>query len=584
MYNYFIEKIDEIYNIITAPIDDIFKKMAIKKYKSELDIENNRFSSLYIKLIGKKTGKLNGIVYTPEPISKYMFNSLIEEEDIINNPFIKILDPACGCGDIILTCFENIKEIYAKNIEYINEKHGLNLKVENISKHIIDNNLYCFDIDPIALKILTIDLYEVSNYFNEKNIINRDFLTSKEEEKFHVVIGNPPYIGHKLVDKEYSKSLKEIFKNIYKDKSDISYCFFQAAINRLYKKGKLSFITSRYFIEAPSGEELRKILKEVCTVYKVVDFYGIRPFKNVGIDPVIIFLINDTEASENIEIIKPLKGFKEEKDEFYNSLFLNNGNRYKKFYINKNCLNNKGWILRDTKERLIIDKIEEKSFTNLNNICSSAQGIITGCDKAFVVTREEVENKHLEMDLIKPWIKSSNISRDKIILKDKFLIYSDIINNPEEYPNTINHLKIKQSKLMERRECSKGIREWYQLQWGRKREIFEKEKIIYPYKGTHNTFVLDKGKYFSADIYALILKENVPFTYNYLISLLNSKVYEFYFQSFAKKLGENMYEYYPNNLLKLCIPTMGSKEEYSEEEINEFFGFTKEEIKIIYEY
>lgn len=583
MYNYFIEKIDEIHNIITAPIDDIFKKMAIKKYKCDLGIENNKFSSLYIKLIGKKTGKLNGIVYTPEPISKYMFNSLIKEEDVINNPFIKILDPACGCGDIILTCFENIKEIYEKNLVYINEKHGLNLKVGNISKHIIDNNLYCFDIDPIALKILTIDLYEESNYFNEKNIINRDFLISKEEEKFHIIIGNPPYIGHKLVDKEYSKSLKEIFKNIYKDKSDISYCFFQAAINRLHKKGKLSFITSRYFIEAPSGEELRKILKEVCTVYKVVDFYGIRPFKNVGIDPVIIFLINDTEASENIEIIKPLKGYNEEKGEFYNSLFLNNGNRYKNFYINKNCLNNKGWILRDTKERLIIDKIEEKSFTNLYNICSSAQGIITGCDKAFVVTKEEIEDKHLEADLIKPWIKSSSIKKDKIILKDKFLVYSDIISDPEKYPNTINHLKMKQSKLMERRECSKGIREWYQLQWGRKREIFEKEKIIYPYKGVHNTFILDKGKYFSADIYALILKENVPFTYNYLISLLNSKVYEFYFQSFAKKLGEKMYEYYPNNLLKLCIPTMGSKEEYSEEEINEFFGFTEEEIKIIYD-
>lgn len=583
MYNYFIEKIDEIHNIITAPIDDIFKKMAIKKYKCDLGIENNKFSSLYIKLIGKKTGKLNGIVYTPEPISKYMFNSLIKEEDVINNPFIKILDPACGCGDIILTCFENIKEIYEKNLVYINEKHGLNLKVGNISKHIIDNNLYCFDIDPIALKILTIDLYEESNYFNEKNIINRDFLISKEEEKFHIIIGNPPYIGHKLVDKEYSKSLKEIFKNIYKDKSDISYCFFQAAINRLHKKGKLSFITSRYFIEAPSGEELRKILKEVCTVYKVVDFYGIRPFKNVGIDPVIIFLINDTEASKNIEIIKPLKGYNEEKGEFYNSLFLNNGNRYKNFYINKNCLNNKGWILRDTKERLIIDKIEEKSFTNLYNICSSAQGIITGCDKAFVVTKEEIEDKHLEADLIKPWIKSSSIKKDKIILKDKFLVYSDIISDPEKYPNTINHLKMKQSKLMERRECSKGIREWYQLQWGRKREIFEKEKIIYPYKGVHNTFILDKGKYFSADIYALILKENVPFTYNYLISLLNSKVYEFYFQSFAKKLGEKMYEYYPNNLLKLCIPTMGSKEEYSEEEINEFFGFTEEEIKIIYD-
>lgn len=148
----------------------------------------------------------------------------------------------------------------------------------------------------------------------------------------------------------------------------------------------------------------------------------------------------------------------------------------------------------------------------------------------------------------------------------------------------MKHIGRLKHKLMERRECKRGVRKWYELQWGRKREIFDGEKIIFPYKSSSNRFALDKGNYFSADVYALVLRENVPFTYKYLISLLNSKVYQFYFQSFAKKLGDDLYEYYPNNLLKLCIPTMGEKECLEEEDLHIIFNLSEEEINIIEEY
>ncbi|MGY0372520.1 Eco57I restriction-modification methylase domain-containing protein [Clostridium sp. JNZ J1-5] len=584
MLKIFLDKVDELYNIIDTPIDNAYKIMAIENYKKYFNMNDERFSNTYIKFIEKEKGKENGVVYTPEDIANYMADNILEASEVINNPFIKILDPACGCGDILIACYKKLKSIYESNLEAINKNSSLNIKEQDISKHIVENNLYCCDIDEAALKILTIDLFEISGYMNKNNINNLDFLTDNIELKYDVIIGNPPYIGHKSIDKEYSKKLKSLYKNIYKDKGDISYCFFQGALNRLSKRGKLSFITSRYFIESPSGEELRKILKEVCSLYKIVDFYGIRPFKKVGVDPVIIFLINETDVVDNIEIIKPIHSSRKQKDAFYKSLFLNKGDLYKKFYLSKNLLNNKGWILRDEKERYIISKIEEKSFTHLYNICDSFQGIITGCDKAFVVNSETISKENLEKDIIKPWIKSSYIHKEKADFEDTYLIYSDLIEDQEKYPNVIKHIERQKNKLLQRRECKRGVREWYQLQWGRKKEIFEKEKIIFPYKSSVNRFTLDKGNYFSADVYALILKDNVPFTYEYLISLLNSKIYEFYFQSFAKKLGEDLYEYYPNNLMKLCIPTMGIKEKLNEFELNELFGFNEEEIRIIEEY
>ena len=581
MYDDFIEKINELHNIVTSPIDNTYKTMAIQKYKKLLDLNEEKFSDIYIKLMEKN--KENGVVYTPKQIANYMINNTLGSDDVVNDPYLKILDPACGCGEILISCYFILKDVFEKNLEEINRVNSLDLKKDGIPKHIVKYNLYGFDIDEIALKILGIDMFEISGELSE-NLKEVDFLASNIDVSFNIILGNPPYVGHKSVDKEYSKLLKATYKNIFKDKGDISYCFFQAALNNLTKDGKLTFITSRYFIESPSGEELRKILKEICSPYKIVDFYGIRPFKNIGIDPVIIFLKNKEELNREIEVIKPIHKLKRNKEKFYKSLFENEGNYYKQFYINKNNLNNKGWILRDGRERNIIAKIEEKSFTHLYNICDSYQGIITGCDKAFVVDTKTIKERKLEEDIIKPWIKSSYINKNKVNFKDSYLICSDLINNIEDFPNTIEYISEYKDKLLERRECKKGIRNWYELQWGRKKEIFDGEKIVFPYKSSNNRFALDKGTYFSADVYALVLKENVPFTYKYLLELLNSKVYEFYFQSFAKKLGEDLYEYYPNNLMKLCIPTMGVMDKLSDKELNSFFEFTEEEIKIIEEY
>lgn len=36
--------------------------------------------------------------------------------------------------------------------------------------------------------------------------------------------------------------------------------------------------------------------------------------------------------------------------------------------------------------------------------------------------------------------------------------------------------------------------------------------------------------------------------------LLNSRLYNYYFKSYGKKLGDKLYEYYPNTLLRLGIP------------------------------
>lgn len=581
MCNRFFEKINELYDIILQPLDMIYKKTAIYNYKIMLKIdEKQSFSQEYCRL--REGDKEKGIIYTPEEISTFILENVISDKEIINNPYLKIVDPACGCGNIIIPCFKYLKKIYLENLESINKMHNMNLTVTNIDKHIIYNNLYGFDIDEDAIKILIIDLFDISYNVYEKNFIVKDFLIDLIDKKFDVFIGNPPYIGHKSIDREYSKLLKARYKGIYKDKGDISYCFFQSALEKLKDKGRLAFITSRYFLESPSGEELRKLLINKTSIYKIVDFYGIRPFKKAGIDPVIIFMNNDVLKNNKIEVIKPIKFKNKFKDDFYESVFLKKDNCHKKFIVDGECLDSRGWRLIDKAERNIVNKIEKKGFDLLGNLCSFHQGIITGCDRAFVVDLDVISNENIEIEVIKPWIKSSFIQKNNIFRDSKYIIYSNLIEKEQQYPNAIRHIKNYKERLINRRECKKGLRAWYHLQWGRTQDIFEKEKIVFPYKSNSNRFALDKGSYFSADVYCLTLKNSSIISYEYLLYILNSKLYEFYFKTFAKKLGEDLFEYYPNNLNKLYIPLIEDFEKFKDENLlYNFFGLTEEEIKIV---
>lgn len=516
-------------------------KQSILKQSDKIQSEKSR-----------KDRKGKGVFYTPPEIVERMTEKVLSEVDPAADPYIRILDPACGSGLFLIKAFEVLKDKFEKNYNTIldrNKELEGRLSKDGIGSFIVENNLWGADIDREALDTAGEILMKLAGKECRLNLILCDSLLGGVEGEYDYILGNPPYIGHKQVSGEYKKVLQQLYKGIYRDKSDISYCFLKKGIDLLKEGGSLSFITSRYFMEGPSASGLRSYITDSCTISEIVDFYGNRVFQGAGVAACIITLrkghYGDTIAVlKNKQCINSLKV----------GLFA--AANFEHFTVNRSELKDEGWVILNPEKHEVFSIVEEKGSLVLSDIADSYQGIITGCDRAFIMNRNEIEEYGIEEALLRPWIKNSNISKYNIKAADQFLIYSDFIKSEEDFPNAIKYIANFRDRLKERRECRRGTRKWYELQWGRTNEVFDTPKIVYPFKASGSRFAVDEeGNYCSADVYSLKLKKEYEgrITLEYVAAILNSRLLEFYFKCYAKKISEALYDYYPNTVLRMRI-------------------------------
>lgn len=519
--------------------------------------DNFLVSKNYERNLDIKTKKLNGVYYTPKIIVEYINKKTIENHDIIKNPYPKILDISCGCGNFLLEVYDILYNLIKNNIDKLKEIYGKMFNYNNIHNHILTNCIYGCDIDINAVNILKNSLKNKNSNkrINKINILCVDSLKYEFNEKFDYIIGNPPYIGHKKLEKKYKQFLLENYKETYKDKSDLYYCFYQKIIQNLKKYGLASIITPRYFLESPSGDNLRKYIAKSVSIKELVDFDGASIFKKIGVCSCILTMKKDNKENNKINIYK-LKDENIDFDEVTNLNDFIKSKKFENFTINQNSIN-KEWIILNANERKFYDKLQSKCLYKLEDIATSFQGIITGCDKAFILKKDDEKVNFVDKKILKSWIKNKNIKKYKIENSDYKLIYSNDIDDINKYEYELKCIiSPYKDKLSNRRECLKNIRKWYELQWARDKSLFEQIKIIYPYKCKENRFAIDSNNsFFSADVYSFIIKEEYKseFSYEYIIGLLNSDVYDKYFKINAKKVSKNLYDYYPNKVMKIKI-------------------------------
>lgn len=399
-----------------------------------------------------------------------------------------------------------------------------------------------------------------------------------ENTGFDIVIGNPPYLGEKGNKENFRPVQKtSLGSRFYKGQMDLFYYFFHLSIDLSCKKGNIIFITTNYYITADGAIKLREDIFSRTNPIGFINFNELRIFETaLGQHNLITHLSKNTEFKRLINVfvskgkqmfdLKHVNKFleKEFEDSEYFQLSKENLFEGSKYYIRLGNYSNDSGMS-------IFDKIRKstKSLDELFNINAGIGVTVSKVTKKyidkfpnepyesgdgiFVINKNEAKN--LEKDIVKPFIKNSDIEKYVYKHNEDLLLYVTRNHNIDKYPNVKSHLSKYKSILDDQILEYEESFPWFALNRPRTKEIFEdSDKIILPYRSISNTFAYSNEPIYGSRDVLFITKKTRDYSIKPLLCILNSKLIFFWLYNKGKRKG-NTLELYQAPVSEIPIRT-----------------------------
>ncbi|MBC7265208.1 MAG: Eco57I restriction-modification methylase domain-containing protein, partial [Chloroflexi bacterium] len=381
----------------------------------------------------------------------------------------------------------------------------------------------------------------------------------KTNPGFDVVVGNPPYYGFKIwgSDKCFLIYVQHRYE-VYDWHADIFYYFVELGIQSLKEEtGRLGFITSRYFRRSPSGQKLRRLIAPGLRIF--VDFTDIPVFEDHSVHSSILLYAKSSNDGVFLEATYTPHQLKQIGDAPYQDT------------LRAWLATNKGFVLRG--QALFVEsrplELDQRSICRLGDLVTIRAGMQSGRDKVFVGRIEMGPSGFvgrlpdgalvpLEREIVHVFVKNSDIERYVHVPKRYCLYVPNGLTEKqvlERFPGAHTFLSAYKDELMARRSTFKVVTEDNWWEWMNSTDVhLQPAKLITPYRASENRFSLDTELMLgSIDVTVLALKSTTDVSLNYILGLLNSRLCQHTYHSYAKQLGGGIYDYYPKNLSKVPI-------------------------------
>lgn len=214
---------------------------------------------------------------------------------------ITFLDPACGCGNFLVVAYRELRKLES---EVLLQKNNLGeimmASAEDLSLVNI-NQFYGIEIEEFPSLIAKVAMYLVDHQMNNAfsytfgqiyariplrepaTIVNADALTTDWEsvipkDKLSYILGNPPFVGARLMGKEQKETFLNLFDNTRgAGNLDFVTAWYEKASRYVYgTKIKTAFVSTNSICQ---GEQVGILWKRLKEKYGVVIHFAHQTFK-----------------------------------------------------------------------------------------------------------------------------------------------------------------------------------------------------------------------------------------------------------------------------------------------------------------
>lgn len=487
---------------------------------------------------------------------------------------VTICDPACGSGAFLNQALEFLIAEHRYIDELKAKLFGDAIVLSDIENVILENNLFGVDINDEAVEIARLSLWlrtakkgrklnRLTNNIQCGNSLIDDpkvagdkafdwkkgFPAIFEKGGFDVVIGNPSYVSHDRIDnKEYLK----INYSCYSSFTDLYSFFFEKGIAILKSNAFLYFITSNSFLRAEYGSPLRKILSNQNSLVEIINIDDAQIFGDAIVNTVMLCLKKGKHLPENLVSVVNKK-FEVDKIDFLSFVVSN------RIFYPINVFKENSWSLVKPEFLLIGEKMKSKGKTLEQLQTKIRLGLATGDNTAFIINediRGELIKKDIKnLEVIKPILRGRDIERYYYKFENLYLLLTrneiDVVN---DYPFVYDYLNSYGEGFKKR--GAKG-RHWTNLRACSFFDDFKEEKIIWIELTDKERFTLSTEEiYLLNSAYFLLPPKN--YNSKYLLSILNSRLTEFYLKLIANTSGMGTLRWINIYVKEFIIPELDS--------------------------
>ena len=379
---------------------------------------------------------------------------------------------------------------------------------------------------------------------------------------FDCVIGNPPYIQLQKMGAD-ADTLQKMNYETYERTGDI-YCLFYEMGMKLLKPGALlSFITSNKWMRANYGKSLREHLSSKYNPTLLIDFANNKIFDSATVLVNILSLEKCGNQGHTISCSVE-DGFDVSKLSDY----------VQTHAVSSSFSSSESWSILSEIERSIKEKIEAVGTPLKDWDIQINYGIKTGFNDAFIidsVKRNEIlsacqteEERQRTAEIIRPILRGRDIKRYCYEWAELYIIATfpsrqyDIDNYPtlKEFLLSFGIERLEQTgkeyiidgEIVKARK--KTNNKWFETQdsisyW----DEFSKPKIVWGNLNTRGSYAMAPENMFINAPACMIVPGS-----QYLLTMLNSKVADYYIRNLGVVRNGGFFEYKPMFVEQIPVP------------------------------
>lgn len=356
----------------------------------------------------------NGIYYTPEPVVELLVSQAIKRGGL------SILDPACGEGALLKVAVEKSERFRGAR----------------------------------RPRVIGCDRFKPRKLDRRIEFVRCDFFAYKANEKFDVILTNPPYVQSARINvKDRERYRTRYAKPLgFSSNLDLWVYFLIKSTMHLRKGGTIGAVLPWSFLEAEYAQKVRGWIAENFATVRVLVLQGAH-FKDTVKRVLMVWLEGYGSRAQCVQIgcadeCTSHPGFQELPMEIWNSENVMAG-------------------LNPTKANDIAQRLREAGFRPLEEYADVAIGIVTGANDYFILSGKEADELGFSRRSVLPVLTSvqdlgrvaGQESPGKVLLQ-----FKRMTNKKRKYVSEGVESRFHERIHCQRREKQKGA--WYDVDPG----------------------------------------------------------------------------------------------------------------------